>query len=95
MSDTAFWSLMAVYGAGMAVCGALQRRNHAVWRFRNTMIDRMIALNRSGEEVMDLLEEYRTVSYDQQFFRFWKPLDSFWPADSKLRSAGVLGGRPQ
>lgn len=83
--DTVF---LSVTSSLIVACLLIQARNKAVWRFRLALLGRIPVTDRAMFRSM--IDEFERVSYLSQVVQFWRPLPSFWPAGSVLRTAGVL-----
>ena len=74
---------------GVLLSLVILRRNDAVDAYRSRVLDEIFELH--GTERDARLEVFKGVSYDSMVWRFWRPLDSFFPA---APSTVALAGRP-
>lgn len=88
MSDLVFYIGMVVLLSAHVL--ALIHNTRVFW-FRKKLNDRIYAVVKINPWLgLILWNEMDTVTYHDQFWKFWKPLASFWPADSRLRATGVI-----
>ena len=54
-------------------------RNHEVRDYRLAVGDYIFGQGRDDRRITELLKIYDSVSYDKMIWKFWKPVDSFYP----------------
>lgn len=60
-------------------------RNTQVFKYRQKIIHNiserdLVEIRANGRPLVERWQIYNSVSYEKMVFRFWKPLDSFYPS---------------
>ena len=56
-------------------------RNNMVYRYRISMLNRIFDATRGTENFDKYIEIYKSVSYHEMLYKFWKSFDSFYPEE--------------
>lgn len=69
---------------GVLGCVLMLRRNKSVYRYRMHLLDQVSTAAQADIYVNNQPFQWRyralnSVSYDEMFLRFWRPIDSFYP----------------